>query len=56
MRYALVKNNVVIYIVVWDGVSPYRPDGILVPIKDLPVNEGDLYDGRDFSPPEVQDE
>lgn len=36
MKYALVENNVVTNIVLWDGVSPFETDGELIPLDDDP--------------------
>jgi hypothetical protein len=33
-RYALVQNDVVVNVVLWDGETEYNPDGELVAIAD----------------------
>lgn len=44
MRYALVKNNVVINIAVWDGTTEINwGDGVIV-IQSETLNIGDTYE------------
>lgn len=52
MRYAVLdSNNVILNIIVWDGVVPYnQEDGLLVSIND-DVGIGWRYDGSSFVPP-----
>lgn len=54
MNYALIRNNVVENVIVWDGVEPYNPgaDFILVKIENKAVvGIGWVYDGSTFAPP-----
>lgn len=48
--YAVVENGVVTNIVVWDGVSNWKPDqGDAIAIPDgVVVTIGDTYDGAEF--------
>ena len=52
MRYAQIKDNVVINVIVWDGETPYDPgEGItLVKCLDI-VGGGFTYDGKKFTAP-----
>lgn len=49
MRYALVKDGIVINAVEWDGETEYAPDGELVASDTAQI--GDAYDGSVFTPP-----
>jgi hypothetical protein len=49
MRYAIVKNQLAINIIEWDGVSPLTVDGDLIQAADG-VGIGWTYDGS-WSPP-----
>lgn len=37
MPYALIKDDVIVNLVEWDGVQPYEPDGDLTPLGGLPA-------------------
>ena len=52
MRYAQIKDNLVINVIVWDGETPYDPgEGItLVKCPDK-VGVGFTYDGKKFTAP-----
>jgi len=50
MKYAIVKNSLVINIVEWDGESEYTVDGELVQADDK-AHIGGTYDGSSFSAP-----
>ena len=52
MRYAQIKDNLVINVIVWDGKTPYDPgEGItLVKCPDT-VGGGFTYDGKKFTAP-----
>jgi hypothetical protein len=43
-HYAIVESGVVINVVVWDGESPYTPDGELVLIDGLTPEPGIGWD------------
>ncbi|CAI1595144.1 hypothetical protein [Serratia fonticola] len=55
MIYALVKNNIVQNMILWDGSAPYQ---LSVGVKAIPVSESDyvgpgfIYDGKQFTPPQ----
>ena len=34
--YAVIQNNTIVNIVLWDGVTPYAPQGVLTPLASLP--------------------
>ena len=55
-RHAVVcsETHVVTNVVVWDGVTPYAPEGcLLVAIpEDSPVDIGYSYENEVFSPPQ----
>lgn len=54
MNYALIRNNIVENLVVWDGVELYNPgaDYILVKVENgAVVGIGWVYDGTTFAPP-----
>lgn len=43
-RYALIENNIVVNVIVWDGVQNYdRPDGMML-VEGEQANIGDIYD------------
>ena len=50
---AMIQNNVVQNIAIWDGISLWKPQNyILVDITNQPsVDIGWSYDGTSFSPP-----
>jgi hypothetical protein len=50
-HYAIVQHGVVVNVVVWDGESPYNPDGELVLIDGLTPEPGIGwdYDGEKFA-------
>jgi hypothetical protein len=50
-HYAIVEGNVVTNVVVWDGETPYTPDGELVLIDGLTPEPGIGwdYDGEKFA-------
>jgi len=49
MKYAQIKDNIVINVIVWDGVSPY-PSGDLVPVNSY-CQIGYSYINGEFIPP-----
>lgn len=53
MRYAIVRDNIVETVIVWDGQSAYSaPEGTeLVASNDLPVAPGYTYVGGEFVAP-----
>jgi hypothetical protein len=50
-HYAIVVDGVVSNTVVWDGVTDYNPDGLLVEISNVDPEPGIGwdYDGQKFS-------
>jgi hypothetical protein len=50
-HYAIVEGNVVTNVVVWDGETPYNPDGELILIDGLTPEPGIGwdYDGEKFA-------
>jgi hypothetical protein len=34
--YAIIVNNVVVNVCVWDGVTPFSPGGVLMALSTLP--------------------
>ena len=50
-HYAIVENGVVTNVVVWDGETPYDPEGELVLIDGLTPEPGIGwdYDGKKFA-------
>jgi hypothetical protein len=55
MTYALIVDDAIVNIVVWDGVSPFDPGGTLTPLSDLPsgVGMGWRFVGGEWLPPEL---
>ena len=54
-RYALIKNNIVVNIVVWDGAGDMFADFKAVNISGVAVDIGWIYDGNNFTaPPEPE--
>lgn len=42
-RYAIVKDNIVIQVIIWDGISPWKnPEGTQLVESDS-LNVGDNY-------------
>jgi hypothetical protein len=37
LHYAIIKDNRIVNVCVWDGVTPFNPDGELVSLADLPA-------------------
>ena len=55
MKYALILNGVVNNIVVWDGVTPYSPNGTLVNLDGSSyVDIGYTYENGVFTAPVVE--
>jgi hypothetical protein len=56
-RYAMVKNNVVENIAIWDGTTPWSPDGYtIVRIgTGVMVDIGWGYEGGQFVEPEGEE-
>lgn len=52
-RYALIVDETVVNVVLWDGVEPYEPEGTLFPVPaNLPVEAGWIIDaGGDWVVP-----
>lgn len=50
-RYALIKNNIVVNIVVWDGAGDMFADFKAVNISGVAVDIGWIYDGNNFTAP-----
>lgn len=49
--YAVVNDNVVINVIVWNGITPYAaPEGCAL-IQSDTAAIGDLYDGAVFTKP-----
>jgi len=50
-HYAVVQSGVVANVVVWDGESPYTPDGELILVDGLKPEPGIGwdYDGKKFA-------
>lgn len=53
-RYALIKNNIVVNIVVWDGAGDMFADFKAVNISGVAVDIGWIYDGNNFTAPEPE--
>lgn len=54
MKYALVSNQYVADLVLWDGESEWTPPAGLTPVKcpdGIPVSPGWSYVDGEFSPP-----
>ena len=54
--YAIVKDNIIVNVVAWDGESEYTPDGevVLIP-EDVYTGIGASYsDGVFGEPPQVE--
>lgn len=56
MRYAIVKDGVVINVALWDGKSEWDPGEGCHPVQSDTANIGDTYDGKDFIPVPVAEE
>lgn len=50
-RYALIKNNVVINVVKWDGEDVIFPEFIAIPLGDVPCGPGWMYQEGEFIEP-----
>jgi hypothetical protein len=51
--YAMVNSsNIVVNVIIWDGVTPYNPQGYILINSDT-ANIGDIYDSSNgtFTPP-----
>jgi hypothetical protein len=50
-HYAIIENSVVTNVVVWDGETPYNPDGELVALDGVTPQPGIGwdYDGKTFT-------
>ncbi|HHJ4618784.1 TPA: phage tail protein, partial [Citrobacter freundii] len=54
-RYALIKNNIVVNVVAWDGTGDMFADFTVVNISGIAVDIGWSYDGNNFTaPPEPE--
>lgn len=54
-RFALIKNNIVVNVVVWDGTGDMFADFTVVNISGVAVDTGWIYDGKNFTaPPEPE--
>jgi len=55
-QYALVKDNVVINVILWDGVTDYAPPDGVVLVQSDTCGCGNLYnlETGEFSAPEAQ--
>ncbi|HAW7834942.1 TPA: tail fiber assembly protein [Escherichia coli] len=54
-RFALIKNNIVVNVVVWDGTGDMFADFTVVNISGVAVDIGWIYDGKNFTaPPEPE--
>lgn len=53
-RYALIKNNIVVNIVVWDGAGDMFADFKAVNISGVAVDIGWIYDGNNFTAPNLR--
>ncbi|HBI7073829.1 TPA: tail fiber assembly protein [Citrobacter freundii] len=54
-RYALIKNNIVVNVVAWDGTGDMFADFTVVNISGIAVDIGWSYDGYKFTaPPEPE--
>lgn len=54
MRYAVINNNIVENVIIWDGVSEYVTDAQLVLIEDQTVDIGYSYIDNEFIKPEEE--
>lgn len=55
-RYALLDGNIVVNVVVWDGVAECPPlEGAVELPSDSPVCVGYTFDGEDYVPPQPPD-
>lgn len=50
-RYALIKNNVVVNVVKWDGEGAIFQDFITVPLGGVACGEGWVYQEGEFIAP-----
>lgn len=48
MRYAIVKDGVVVNVILWDGEDDYAPDGLAVQSDEAGI--GWTYDGELHAP------
>lgn len=54
--FALVKDGVIVTTLVWDGVTPYDPDGELYDITERPeIDSLWTFEDGEFIPPEYDD-
>lgn len=53
MTYAIIRNNIVENIIVWDGVSPYTPPEGTILVQTDTAGIGWTYDSAtgEFTPP-----
>lgn len=52
-RIAMIQDGMVKNVAIWDGESPWAPDGFdLIETTDRPeIGPGWIYDGTNFAPP-----
>jgi len=50
-KYALIVDCIVVNIVLWNGLTPYNPNGELIPIGDSKVDIGYSYINGEFKEP-----
>lgn len=54
-RYAIINDNAVVNVVLWDGETPYNPDGVLVLIpEEQAVDTSWSYANDEFIPPVME--
>jgi len=53
MRYAIIKDGVVVNVILWDGQAEWQPPegATLVNVDDIIFGPGYLYDGETFTDP-----
>jgi hypothetical protein len=53
MTYAIIRNNIVENIIVWDGVTPYTPPEGTILVRTDTAGIGWIYDPAtgEFTPP-----
>jgi hypothetical protein len=51
-RYAILDGDLVVNVALWDGVTPWEPDGEIVALEDdSPVGPGYVRDGDEWIAP-----
>lgn len=53
MKYAIVKDGIVVNICKWDGLSQWNPpvDSVVVNVDNTVAGPGFTYNGETFEPP-----